>query len=423
MLHPGDPRDMALEVVCAALRGQKSLQDVLDRTLKKIPDPRDKSLVTELSYGYLRYRGRMDFAVAWFLSAPRKLPFKLKTMMGLAAYELFFLDRVPSYATISRTVDLGKHRFGSKMGSLINAVLRQVTSVDVQDPGFFQRDHPSDLDFCSRFYSCPKWIVKTWFKDYGREQAIRYLEQSLKKPPLGLRLAPGAGDPDLDNSLFLERRGPSLCLSQEHPEVSRWEEQGLAFRQSFAGQKALWETGMTTWPSPVWDACAGRGGKALLMESQGLKIWASDYHLPRLQGLVQQIREQGRDISVFAARGEEPPLQAAPGTVLLDVPCTGLGVLSRRPDIKWKRTPKEMNLMLGTQKALLDAAARILPGGGELIYMTCTLSRAENETQMEHFLSRHKDFELIQTYLTDPAENLGEFFFAARMRRKRMDDR
>ncbi|EFI34990.1 Fmu (Sun) domain protein [Desulfonatronospira thiodismutans ASO3-1] len=417
MPQASDPRAVALNVVLDALRPGRDLQMVLDRNLDPEMDLRDRSLATELAYGYLRYKGRLDFVLNCFLKSPAGLSGKIRVLMGLAAYEIFFLERIPDYAAVSRAVALTRKRFGSRMSSLVNAVLRKCCRVDAFDPDFFRQDHPGEMLFLSRFYSCPEWVVKLWQKDYGTDMAREYLKQSLQKPAAGVRLAPGEDAGRLDEHYVLQRIGPSILLRDNYPGLEDLEKNKKVVRQSFAGQKTLWELGMGDWKSPVWDMCAGRGGKTMLMSSQGLQVWASDNYLPRLAGLKKELLEQVQ-VQVFAAQGQSPPLKKSSGTVLVDAPCTGLGVLSRRPDTKWKRSPRDVLDFCRVQKELLAAAANVLPSKGQLIYVTCTLSRQENQEQVTDFLKKHKDFECLQTYGTGADEDLGEFFFGARLQRR-----
>jgi len=417
MPQASDPRAVALNAVLESLRPGRDLQMVLEINLDPEMDPRDRSLATELVYGYLRYKGRLDFVLNCFLKSPAGLSGGIRALLGLAAYEIFFLERIPDYAAVSRAVALARKRFGSRMSSLVNAVLRKCCRVDVFDPDFFRQDNPGEILFLSRFYSCPEWIVTLWQKDYGADLAREYLKQSLQKPAAGVRLAPGEDAGSLDAHYVLQRIGPSVHLRDNYPGLEDLEKKKKAVRQSFAGQKALWELGLGDWKSPVWDMCAGRGGKTMLMSGQGLQVWASDTYLPRLAGLKRELHEQ-KSIPVFAARGQHPPLKKNPGTVLVDAPCTGLGVLSRRPDTKWKRSPRDVLDFCHVQKELLAAAANVLPRKGQLIYVTCTLSRQENQEQVADFLKKHEDFECLHTYDTGADEHLGEFFFGARLQRR-----
>ena len=172
------------------------------------------------------------------------------------------------------------------------------------------------------------------------------------------------------------------------------------------------------WPSPVLDACAGRGGKTYLLSELGKAVWASDINVFRLRQLKAEGKRLGFDLPVFRAQGQGPwPLKESPRTVLLDAPCSGLGVLSRRPDIKWKRTAADCAGLVKLQREILEAAAGLLPSGGCLAYVTCTLNPEENEGQIARFTRDHPEFTCLRQTQSDPAEGLGEFFYGAVLRK------
>ncbi|WP_045216755.1 transcription antitermination factor NusB [Desulfonatronovibrio magnus] len=412
-----NPRVTALKVVSQCLHMNMALQKALDQELLKIADQRDKGFVTELVYGSLRHKGRLDYMINSLLQQPDKLPAKVRLILVLAGYELFYMDRVPHYATLSSFVHLCKNIFGRKMASLVNAVLRKLAHEDLFDQQNFQKDNPSQLEFWSRYYSCPLWIVKMWKKDYGADACLEYLKQSLEQPPLSVR-----EDSDCQGILNLEeyimdRKGSSVLLKPDYPDVEQYIRKGKVYRQSFAGQLAMHKAGMSRWENPVWDMCAGSGGKSMLMLNHDKRVFSSDVHFKRLKNLKEQCVLNGRKLSVFTADGDCPPLRIMPGTVLIDAPCSGLGVLSRRPDIKWKRRIADVRKLAMTQKILLQSAARVTTDNGRVVYITCTLSRKENEIQINDFLYKFKHFQLEDMFSTDTALDLKESFFAAVLRK------
>jgi len=412
-MPPKDPRLSAFNIVCQSLTGHRNLQEALDLELRKISSTRDKGLITEIVYGYLRFRGRIDFVLSLFLDKPRNLAPRLKILLGMAGYELFFLDRVPDYAAVSRAVDLSARLFGRKMSGLANAVLRKIADVDIFAENTFTKDNPEENLFWSRFYSCPLWIVKLWKKDYGRDLCLEYLKQSLAKPPLGIRQTKASQGLIDDPEYILQRKGNSFLIKDNYPEVDKYLHQGMVFRQSFAVSRAMHILGMKTWNQPVWDMCAGSGGKTFLMLDQGVSVYSSDVSLKRLNNLRKTAEMIRCDVRLFSASGEFPPLKSPPGTILIDAPCTGLGVLSRRPDIKWKRQPRDIHKLGVTQSGLLKGAASVSGDQCRIVYLTCTLNRDENERRISDFLYEHKNFILEQTFQTDALENLKEFFFGA----------
>ena len=415
-MSPNEPRLSAHKIVYQCLDSPVGLQEALDQELQNICDQRDKALITEIVYGYLRFRGRIDFVINLFLDEPDKLPSGLKILMGLAGYELFFLDRVPDYATVSRAVDLSSRLYGRKMSGLVNAVLRKVVYVDITSENTFKKDSPDDTLFWSRFYSCPQWIVKMWKKTYGKELCLAYLRQSLDKPPLGIRENKGSLGIISSENIAI-RLDNSVLIKKSYPELEKHLLEGRISRQSFAGQQAMFELGMKDWKEPVWDMCAGSGGKSFLMLDLGMDVYSSDLSLKRLINLKKSANIYRDTAKVFAASGYFPPLKFIPATIVIDAPCTGLGVLSRRPDIKWKRRPGDIDRLARTQAGLLKGAASILGEQGRIVYLTCTLCRDENERLINDFLYEHKEYSLEKKFQTDPLLELKEFFFGAVLRK------
>jgi len=414
-----NPRLSAHKIVCQCLTGPRDLQDALDRELQNVCDSRDKALITEMVYGYLRFKGRIDFVLSLFLNNPNRLPHGLKILLGLAGYELFFLNRVPDYATVSGAVDLSKRLYGRIMSGLVNAVLRKASCVDIFSENTFKNDSPNEILFWSRFYSCPRWIVKMWKKAYKKDLCLKYLKQSMDKPPLGVRESRGNFGLIANPEHIALRLENSVLIKGNYPDLDRYLIEGSVFRQSFAGQQAMYELGMKNWSGPVWDMCAGSGGKTFLMLDRDLEVYSSDPSLKRLKNLKESERSYPGATRVFAASGESAPLKSAPATILIDAPCTGLGVLSRRPDIKWKRRPEDVGRLALIQTGLLNGASSVLNEQGRIVYLTCTLSPDENERRINDFLYEHKDFILEKNFQTDTRQELKEFFYGAVLKKTR----
>jgi len=407
-------RRVALEALFRCLQSGQDVQAALDTALSSGPvDPRDAGLATEITYGYLRLRGRIDHLLSRFLQDPGKLPPKMRLAMGAAAYEILFLDKVPAYASVDWAVEFAKTKPDARLSGLFNAVLRKVAdrADELRDPAFYRVDC-SPPEFLSRWYSCPQWICDLWRRAYGEEAAHCYLEAQLNPPALGINLY---GHPDA-NALFTDLASLSEVLDIEgmsfaFPPSTRFEDEPEPplQRQSFAARQAIEALGPAAWPTPVWDACAGRGGKTRILLEKGLSVFASDPHTGRLAALKRALPQ----VQTFEANAAEavPPHQ--PGTVLLDLPCSGLGVLSRRPDTKWKRTLRDIDDLVKLQTEILDNAALRVKRGGRIAVITCTLNPDENQNLVQHFLENHPHASLEREWTTNPASPLNEFFYAA----------
>ncbi|WP_247648465.1 transcription antitermination factor NusB [Pseudodesulfovibrio sp. zrk46] len=405
---------MALEALFRCLFSKQDIQAALDVALSSGNiDPRDVGLATELSYGYLRLMGRIDYVLSRFLQDPGKLPPKMRLAMGVAVYEILFLNKVPTYASVDWAVEFAKTKPGARLSGLFNAVLRRISELGdrAHDKNFY-RENASLPEFLKRWYSCPQWMVDLWWRTYGEETALQYLEAQLSPPAMGINLY---GHPDADE-LFsdlaalpevMDIEGMSFAL----PPGTSFEEEPVPplARQSFAARQAIEALNPDSWASPVWDACAGRGGKTRILLEHGLKVFASDPHKGRLSALSRELPE----VETFEANAATAVPPHEPGTILLDLPCSGLGVLSRRPDTKWKRKTKDLDDLAKLQAEILENAAQRVKRGGQIAIITCTLNPDENEGLVANFLKAHPDSVLETEWTTSPHSGLGEFFYSA----------
>lgn len=410
-------RRVALEALFRCLLERQDIQAALDAALSSGPiDPRDVGLATEICYGYLRLKGRIEYILSRFIQDPSKLTPKMRLAMGVAAYEILFLDRIPAYASVNWAVEFSKSKPGGRLVGLFNAVLRRVSELGetAHDPDFFRKD-ASLPEFLSRWYSCPQWLVDMWWREYGEKAALHYLEAQIRPPALGFNLF---GHPEADE-IFAEVAGwPEVLdiegLSFALPAGTRFEEEPELpmHRQSFAARQALEALSPETWREPVWDACAGRGGKTRILVEKGIDVFASDPHEGRISNLKQELP----GVKAFVANAATAAAPHKPGSILLDLPCSGLGVLSRRPDTKWKRKTADLADLTLLQNEILQNTIDQVAPGGTIGVITCTLNPEENQGLIERFAQEHSKV-TVHTQWTTPSDSpLNEFFYAARLK-------
>ena len=180
--------------------------------------------------------------------------------------------------------------------------------------------------------------------------------------------------------------------------------QGRLSIQGAGSQLVLEALDAPHWEGPVWDACAGRGGKTLALLELGVPVLAaSDTYQPRLRGMRDDAKRLVlKTPPLFCASAAEPALRGTPKTILLDVPCSGLGTLARHPDLRTLRTPEQVAGLVGLQRRILDAVWPYLPSGGHIAYITCTMNPAENEGQIEAFLARTPGASLEKQWQSTP---------------------
>ncbi len=437
-----DPRVAALAALELIIAGQDS-QAALEGMLAS-PElmPTDKGLCTELVYGSLRHWLRLESFLRRFVRKPEGLPQEMRLALQMAAYESAHL-RSPDYAVANWAAGHARNRFGAGLGKVANGVLRS-----------FQRSLQTDKDYFkleayiadaggnaeqgrANFYSVPLWLLRLWDSSYGPEQTETLLAASLNAAPVGLRVNPHKADwKNLRHNLLQEAGSLPIgdcCVALG--EASRlnprpWHKEGRLSRQSAAACEALYALEPQTWPEGIWDACAGRGGKSLALIEMGVKVGlVSDPSQSRLKGLPedfarlglnQELMPQTLAGTVQELAGSGPnALEAGRlfNTILLDAPCSGLGTLSRRPEIRLRRQPEDLQKLAAAQTEILEAALTRLAPQGKIIYLTCTLNPAENEGQVQAFIDRHAglrpELHLEKSFRTPADSPLGEFFYGA----------
>lgn len=446
--HTTTARELALGILARVDHGAAYAGILLDNTLEQHPfsDP-DRRLLTQLVYGTLRWRGRLDWVLGRLLERPLvKLEPALRNLLRLAAYELLFLDRVPAYATVNEAVSLARTHGGQGKASLVNAILRQITR---QPRTAWTPDsscgEPAQV---TAFSSHPVWLAEMWRQQFGAERALALMAANNTEAPLVVRVnGLKIGRDELVERLrshgieavpgMLSPQAVRLSHASSVAVLAEFRE-GLCQVQGEASQLAgfLLDVGPGM---HVLDACAAPGGKAThlaeLMRDRG-EIIATDISVRGLEKLSDNALRLGLQ-SIRSYQGDAAQaLPEAPGSfdrVLVDAPCSGLGTLRSHPEIKWRRQRKDVRRLSRVQRSILDRTAVLLKPGGILVYSTCTLSRDENEGVVESFLAAHENFHLdaAAPHLPEAAREMvsGEYFqalphqhdtdgfFAARLRR------
>ena len=285
-------------------------------------DPRDAGLASEIVFGVLRHRAKLDFLIEKYAKRRQKLDFLVKLCLEIGIFQLRFLDRVPPHAAVSESVELVKRAKKMSAVGFVNAILRKVN----RDP----------VDWPSREVelSCPEWLISRWENHFGRDAAEGVARAALQPPQTYTR----AGR---IQDIGAQSIVPFLCLE--------------------AGQSFL-------------DLCAAPGNKTAQALESGVRAVACDVHLHR----IKQMHGLGADLLVVD--GTQPlPFQRKFDRILVDAPCSGTGTLGRNPEIKWKLRPDDLPDLQRRQKALLRHALDVLAPGGILVYSTCSLEPEENE--------------------------------------------
>ena len=405
-LFSSNPRRAAADLLLRVEQEPVFADKLIDRELSSglLQGP-DRGLFTELVYGVLRRRGTLDHILGQFSKQPPdKLEPVVLILLRTGLYQLLLLDRVPVSAAVNETVNLAEAMVPRAKG-FINAVLR---SVDRGRERITYPDREKNLaGFLAATYSHPRWLVEQWLQQLGPAETEALATAMGGKPPLTARV----------NSLLLSRDELSARFAAAGVTVTPCRYSPLALGLNTAGgveQLPGFGEGLFTIqdessqlaalllaPRPgerVLDLCAAPGGKATLlaqlMKNQG-EIVACDLTDVKLLRLEDSATRLGITIiATLRSDATNPPAEFREGfhRVLVDAPCSGLGVIRRNPEGKWRKGPDDLSRLAVTQKKILRAAADCVASGGLLLYATCSTSEIENETVIDEFLATHPQF-------------------------------
>ncbi|MBQ1715370.1 MAG: 16S rRNA (cytosine(967)-C(5))-methyltransferase RsmB [Firmicutes bacterium] len=383
-------------------------------------EPREQALAREICYEVLKRKYLLDYYLRGFITKGfNKLETGLLTILRMGACEILFMDGVPDYASINEAVDLAK-RYAKGRAPFVNGVLRNLSR---------NRDSLKEPDDISVRYSVNKWIADLLINALGPEGAEEYLRYSLETPELCIRvnLLKNTREELRDS---LEKDGFRVSISELSPRCLKVSGTGIleteAFRMgrfSVQDEASLYAADMAGAKEgmKVLDLCAAPGGKSCAIgEAMGNKglIISQDIYEHKLRVIDSYAERTGIDIIETRQRDGSVPVPEYEGQfdlVICDVPCTGLGVLRRKPEIKYKESPDLKGLNELQLKILMNGASYVREGG-ILMYSTCTVTREENEELVSRFLGEMPGFVLDKDIRLGP-ETGTDGFYAARFRR------
>lgn len=400
-------RQAAFEALLKIQREDAYSNLVVDAALKENGhfDERDKAFFSNLVYGTLDRLILIDYNLSLYLNQPvRKLKPELHTILRLGTYQLLFLDKVPSRAAVNESVNLAKVNKSAFAASLVNAVLRRVADNGLQLP---EGDETGPA-YLSIKYSCPEWLISLWIDAYGYENAVAIAEKALEPAPVVVRVNTTRTTAD-DLIWKLAEDGVIAVKSEKYPdslvlentgaveELSAYRE-GLFHAQDFASQICCRAVDAQIGET-VFDLCSAPGGKAFTiaesMQNTGC-VRAFDIYQSRVDLIRNGAKRLGL-INVYSYLSDASIYNenyCMADRVLCDVPCSGLGIIRRKPEIRFKKTADIDNLP-ELQYRILCNATRYLKDGGRLVYSTCTLNPKENEDVCNRFLAEHPEFEAV----------------------------
>ena len=406
----------------------------------------DRRFVTELVYGTVKAGETLDWILRRYINRPlSKVPPMIREILRLGLYQIFYLDKVPFSAACNTAVDLAKCYGHKGTAGFVNAVLR--TAVREPEKAAFPHGKGHATEELALKSQHPLWLVKRWVKEFGFEDTERLCQFDNESARLCLRA----------NTLRCNREEllEELQACGAEAEASVWTEEGVVVnahgaldeltplkegRAQVQDESSMLVAHVVA-PQPgefVLDCCSAPGGKtthmAALMENKG-RIVAGDIYEHKLARIEENAQRLGISIIetiMLDARDAGGRFKGQADRVLVDAPCSGLGVLRRKPDARWHKEQKEIDALPELQLEILKSAAEAVKPGGVLVYSTCTIERSENQAVVEAFLrgnpafrlektgsflpcrGEHRQEDMVQLY---PQHDGTDGFFIARMRR------
>ncbi|MBU3180414.1 16S rRNA (cytosine(967)-C(5))-methyltransferase RsmB [Clostridium psychrophilum] len=400
-------RLVAINVIEKVLNDNAYSNIVLGIELNKSElSDKDKALVTEIVYGTLKYKYTIDKILCNYIKKGiDKLESFVLNILRISVYQIRYLDKVPSFAVVNEAVNLTKKKSNIGASKLVNGVLRSYLR-DETAKYYDEKDNMQRLCF---EYSFTKALVKLFIKQYGTETAEKILKGLNYKPDVTVRV----------NTLKLTykeiwekliKNGYNIEEGYVCPEAIRIIkgkniENNLLFNEG--NITAQDESAMLTARSmeikpnlQVLDLCSAPGGKtthiAELMKNTG-HILAFDVHENKLSLIEENLKRIGitnTTCDVHDATIYDPNLFEYADRVLIDVPCSGLGIIRKKPEIKWSKSLKDIKSIIEIQRKIMENASKYVKKGGILVYSTCTLNKEENEVNIEWFMNSHPEFKI-----------------------------
>ncbi|MFA1737107.1 16S rRNA (cytosine(967)-C(5))-methyltransferase RsmB [Lysinibacillus fusiformis] len=406
VIWDGNVRDAALSILLAVDKNQAYSNLLLNETIKRHKiEAKDRALLTELTYGTLQHKMTLDYYLEPFIRG--SIDHWVRWLLRISLYQMQYLTRIPAHAAVNEAVEIAKRRGHRGIASTVNGILRSVLRQGV--PAITDLENP--IERLAIETSHPIWLVQRFVDNYGLEVATGMLHENNVPPMQTVRV--NRTKVTVEQAIAeLEAEGLTAKQSDVIPECLHLTNGQPARTHAFIeghitiqDESSMIPANVLN-PSPgmrVLDMCAAPGGKtthlAEIMKNEG-SILATDLHPHKLDLIDHNTERLGLDIIETAPiDGRKAPefLQAESyDAILVDAPCSGLGVMRRKPDIKYTKREEDLENLQTIQLALLDAATKVLKIEGKLVYSTCTVDKQENEGTVKAFLATHPEMEAIQ---------------------------
>ena len=432
-------RELILGILMEVTKEGNYSHLVLRSVLEKYQylDKKERAFITRVAEGTIQYMIELDYIINQFSKVKvNKMKPLIRNLLRMSVYQLKYMDSVPASAACNEAVKLARKKGFSSLSGFVNGVLRNISRN--LDQIRYPDEKKDPVAYLSTVYSMPEWIVLQWEKDYGIERTRQMLHAFLQDAPIAIRTNLNKITPaELEEKLKSEgvtvehlhiERCPAiddyafLISGYDHLNALESFRKGLFYVQDISSMMVAELAGPKE-GDYIIDVCAAPGGKSVhlaeLLNDTGM-VEARDLTAYKT-GMIEEniIRHQLKNIKAVqqdATVLTEESVEKA-DIVIADLPCSGLGVLRKKTDIKYKMSAEQETELAALQRRMLDTVCAYVKRGGTLMYSTCTIDRMENEENVEWFLKEHEEFRLEEMHQIFPEEAYGDGFFLAKFTR------
>ncbi len=420
-----------LEVVENGNYSHLVIRSVLDKY--QYLEKQERAFITRVSEGTIQTMIELDYIINQFSKVKvKKMKPVIRNILRMSVYQMKYMDAVPDSAACNEAVKLARKKGFSSLSGFVNGVLRNISR------GLTELSYPAEQTepaaYYSVKYSMPEWIVKQWIEDYGAETAKSIMEAFVKEAPITIRTNLNRITPEelekrlTDEGVTVKKLGIEgldyafLISDFDYLNGLPSFQEGLFYVQDISSMMVA-EMAAPRQGDYIIDVCAAPGGKSTHLAEKLLgtgMVEARDLTEYKI-GLIEEniarractnMKAVQMDAVVYDEASEEKA-----DIVIADLPCSGLGVMRKKTDIKYKMTPEKMASLVDLQRKMLHTVCNYVKKDGIFVYSTCTIHRGENEENVKWFLENHKEFELLSQRQIFPQEEFGDGFFLAKMKK------
>lgn len=419
--------DTLLEIERNKVFSNQLLKSVLDKY--DYLDVQDKRFIKRLTEGCIERRIELDYYLNQYSSVPvHKMKPLIRCLMRMGVYQIVYMDKIPDAAACNEAVKLANKRKFMNLKGFVNGVLRKISRNKENLPLPQESD---SREYLSVKYSMPEWIIEMWLKEYGKEDTEVLLSALAGIHPVSVRFSTKLAEKQREEYLAAWReQGVIAKQSEIVPYVYTLEsvdgisglsgyEEGAFTVQDISSVMCIEAAGLKE-TDVAMDICAAPGGKTMLAAEKCTKVLARDLTEKKVDLIVENIERMGLtdkvETEIWDATVTDTTKAEYADVVFMDVPCSGLGVMGKKRDIKYHVTPETLESLVELQKQIVESSWQYVKKGGVLMYSTCTIHRKENQ-DMVRFICENYPFVLEEEKQILPGYAEADGFYFARLRR------